>query len=155
MILGTSVCLVMLTACGNRGGDKVDSKGADANAAATNERTANVANSPVHSATPTATNEAVQPGPTAMRNKDNARVSSVPKPQIGTGGSDFFLYTQARAALGADSELTPANIVIDVKAGVLTLNGTVASATQVLKAEQLVRAVGGVKEVKNRLRASN
>ncbi|HYN25266.1 MAG TPA: BON domain-containing protein, partial [Pyrinomonadaceae bacterium] len=61
---------------------------------------------------------------------------------------------QARAALSADAELKAANIMIDVKAGVLTLSGTVANAAQKSKAEQMVRLLGGVKAVKNQLRVS-
>jgi hyperosmotically inducible protein len=93
-------------------------------------------------------------GTTQPRNNDNARVAAEPKPQIGTGGNDFFQFTQARAAIGADPEFKSADIVIDVKAGVLTLSGSVASAAQKSRAEQLVRAVDGVKGVNNRLRIS-
>ncbi len=77
-----------------------------------------------------------------------------PKPQIGSGGNDFSLFTQARAALNNDAELKGANITVEVKEGVVTLSGALANAAQKSKAEQLVRAVGGVKAVKNQLRVS-
>lgn len=86
------------------------------------------------------------------REKDSNATSNTPNPQIGTGGNDLFLLTQTRAVLDADTELKTSKITVDVRAGVLTLNGTVANATQKVKAEQLVRRVDGVKEVRNRLR---
>jgi hypothetical protein len=145
------VCVLILTACGNRAGDQVKSKDAGA---ARNDRHA----IPANSATPKTPSAPITgkatPGQTQTRNSDNARASNVPTPQVGTGGSDLFLFTQARAALGADNELKSSNIVIDVKAGLLTLSGTVANADQKSKAEQLVRAVDGVKAIKNQLRIS-
>jgi hypothetical protein len=84
----------------------------------------------------------------------NVQRADTPKPRIGSGGNDFFLFTQARAALTNDAELKAANITVEVKEGVVTLSGALASAAQKSKAERLVRAVGGVKDVKNRLRAS-
>ncbi len=154
-ILGAIVCLLMLPACGNGAGDKVDSKGAEANAGAVNEGSAIPANSASRTTSNATTpDKAMQPGTTQTRNNDSPGVSSIPKPQIGTGGSDFFLFTQARAALSADAELKAANIMIDVKAGVLTLSGTVANAAQKSQANRMVRLLGGVKAVKNQLRVS-
>ncbi|MCM3874663.1 MAG: BON domain-containing protein [Pyrinomonadaceae bacterium] len=131
----------------------MESKDAGAGAAARNDGNvaANTAN-PTTSTAPTTDKAVLSPNQT--RNNNNSPVSGVPTPQVGTGGSDFFLFTQARAALGADEELKAANVVIDVKAGLLTLSGTVANADQKSKAEQLVRAVDGVKAVKNQLRIS-
>ncbi|MEO8435205.1 MAG: BON domain-containing protein [Pyrinomonadaceae bacterium] len=152
-ILGSIVCAVMLSGCGSGAGDK----SAPANAAAGKEGSA----IPVNSASPasgaTTTGNVLAPGETQKpdtRNNENPRAATVTKAQIGTGGSDFFIFTQARAALGADAELKAANITIDVKAGVLTLSGTVANAAQKSKAEQTLRALSGVKAVKNQLRTS-
>ncbi|MCA1614739.1 MAG: BON domain-containing protein [Acidobacteria bacterium] len=77
----------------------------------------------------------------------------MPTPQIGSGGNDFFLFTQARAAINGDPDLKAANLVVDVKGGVVTLSGTVASAALKSKAEQLARGAGA-KEVRNQLRVS-
>lgn len=85
---------------------------------------------------------------------NKAGASNMPRPQIGSGGNDLFIFTQARAALGADAELKGANPVVEVKEGVLTLSGTVANTSQKTRAEQVVRAVGGVKTVRNQLRVS-
>lgn len=89
----------------------------------------------------------------APRNADSAPPAAMPTPEIGSGGNDLFLFTQARAAVNADPELKAANLVLDVKGGVVTLSGTVANAAQKSKAEQLVRGVGS-KTVKNQLRVS-
>ncbi|MBA3239636.1 MAG: BON domain-containing protein [Acidobacteria bacterium] len=94
------------------------------------------------------------PPPGATPKTGTAPQSNAPKPQIGSGGNDFSIFTQARGALNGDPELKTANIVVEVKEGVVTLSGGLASAALKAKAEQLVRAVGGVKDVKNQLRVS-
>jgi len=153
VISSVTICLVMLAACGNRAGDLVENKGAGA----VHNESGAIPASPVTSSSPT-TNKAIpattQSSTTQTSGDNKPHVASVPPPQVGTGGSDFFLFTQARSALGADNGLKAANIVIDVKSGLLTLSGTVANADQKSKAEQLVRAVDGVKAVKNQLRVS-
>lgn len=83
----------------------------------------------------------------------NAPAAKAPKPQIGSGGNDLFLFTQARAAVDSDADLKAANVVIEVKEGVVTLNGSVASAALKSKAEELARGAGA-KDVKNQLRVS-
>lgn len=88
------------------------------------------------------------------RGGNNAPPAKMPAPNIGSGGNDFYLFTQARGALNADAELKAANVVVDVKEGAITLSGKVASAEQKSKAEQLVRAVGP-KTIKNQLRVSD
>ncbi len=86
---------------------------------------------------------------------NKAQTANMPQPQIGSGGNDFYLFTQTRAAINADAELKNANIVIDVKEGIVTLSGKVGTAAQIEKAEQIARAVGGVKSVKNQLRVAS
>lgn len=87
------------------------------------------------------------------RGVSNTPAAKMPEPQIGSGGNDFFLFTKARGALNADAELKAANVILDVKDGVVTLSGTVASAAHKSKAEELVRAAGP-KAVRNQLRVS-
>ncbi len=85
-----------------------------------------------------AVNAAPQDTPPASVSRNanrSAPPAKVPTPQIGSGGNDFFLFTQARAAVNADPELKAANLVIEVKDGVVTLSGTVASAALKSKAE--------------------
>ncbi|HEV2864539.1 MAG TPA: BON domain-containing protein [Pyrinomonadaceae bacterium] len=85
---------------------------------------------------------------------EKTKAADVPRPQIGSGGNDLFLFTQARAALGSDAELKGANPVVEVKDGVLTLSGTVATPAQKSRAEQVARGVAGIKAVRNQLRVS-
>lgn len=115
---------------------------------------------PITAAPITAAPTTTPPARTAAES-DNAaspsaspRNSNMPRPQIGSGGNDFHVFTQARAALGADAELKNSSIVIDVREGAATLTGTVADAAQKQKAAQLVQGVPGVTSVKNQLRVA-
>lgn len=99
-----------------------------------------------------ATRQGASPTPES-RAAGKAPQAKMPTPQVGSGGNDLFLFTQARAAINNDPDLKTANVVIDVKEGVVTLSGTVASAELRSKAEQLARGVGS-KAVKNQLRVS-
>jgi hypothetical protein len=87
------------------------------------------------------------------RKAGGAPAAKMPTPQIGSGGNDFFLFTQARAAINNDPDLKAANLVVEVKGGVVTLSGAVANAALKSKAEQLARDAGS-KEVRNQLRVS-
>jgi hyperosmotically inducible periplasmic protein len=149
LVLVALVCMV-LSGCGRGAQNTVDQK-----VAGSNESTAKVSALPANAPNPTTVSSPTANTVKATPNNVKANASNDPKPEIGTGGSDFFQFTQARAAIGGDPDLKTTNILIDVKAGVLTLSGTVASAQQKSKAEQLVRAVDGIKTVNNRLRISN
>jgi hypothetical protein len=107
-------------------------------------------------AAPTSPGDAArQAAPTASpsRGAGGAPTAKAPAPQIGSGGNDFFLFTQARAAINNDPELKTANLVVEVKEGVVTLSGTVANAALKSKAEQLARGAGS-KSVRNQLRVA-
>lgn len=99
-------------------------------------------------ATPKAT-----PAASPSRASGGTPPAKAPTPQIGSGGNDFFLFTQARAAINNDPELRAANLVVEVKEGVVTLSGTVASAALKSKAEELARGAGS-KAVRNQLRVA-
>lgn len=125
--------------------------------AADNAAQAAPANGAAAAPSPSTTGGATQPNATlnaVERGNSNVQKTAPPKPQIGSGGNDFFIFTQARGALSNDAELKAANITVEVKEGVVTLSGALASAEQKSKAEQIVRAVGGVRAVKNQLRVS-
>lgn len=151
-ITGALIFLSMLSGCGDAGGagDKGNTNGGASQSADNNSIQVTTV-----SPTPTALNapptDKTIPQATAPARNNNAQVNTAPKPQIGSGGNDFFQFTQARAAIGADPDLKTTNIVVDVKGGVVTLSGTVASAAQKSKAEQLMRGVAGVKTVNNGL----
>lgn len=88
------------------------------------------------------------------KNKQTSPAAKEPAPQIGSGGSDFVLFTQARNALNTDQELIN-SVIIEIKEGNVTLNGSVTSAAQKAKAGQLVQSVNGIKSVKNNLRVGS
>ncbi len=92
--------------------------------------------------------------PVANKNVKSSPPVKDPTPQIGSGGSDLVLFTQARGALSSDQELLNA-VIIEIKEGNVTLTGNVSSAAQKTKAGQLVQAVKGVKSVKNNLRVAS
>lgn len=96
-----------------------------------------------------------QAAPTASpsRGAAGAPTANAPAPQIGSGGNDFFLFTQARAAINNDPELKAANVIVEVKEGVVTLSGAVASAALKSRAEELARGAGS-KSVRNQLRVA-
>src|SRR5262245_4218265 len=109
-------------------------------------------NSPANKLTPTNNPPPLTVSPTPASRSSTVTSRKMPSSQIGSGGNDFFLFTQARAAIDAEPELKRLNITLDVKEGVATMTGTVATAKQKARAEQVVRDVGGVKSVNNELR---
>lgn len=99
-------------------------------------------------------NNSMATGDSITNQGRSARTNKDPDPKIGSGGNDFYLFTQARGALSADSELKNSNIVVDVKDGSATLSGTVSNAEQKSRAEQIVRALNGITSIKNQLNIS-
>jgi osmotically-inducible protein OsmY len=107
---------------------------------ANNISTANTNNTTNASAAPNANRKPVQ----AMKE---------PTPQIGSGADDLLLFTKLRNSLSSDKELQT-YVVIEVKEGNVTLSGKAASAEKKAQAEQLIKAVDGVKSVKNNITVS-
>lgn len=163
----TLIAALTVAGCG-RAGDKIggnsDASTAQpgahtpSNAPATNDG-ASAAPSSVASTTqapPAASGSVVQTAATSVggtRGASKAHAAAPPKPQIGSGGNDLYLFTQARGAINTDAELKGANVIVEVKEGVVTLSGTVATPAQKSKAEQLARGVGS-KDVRNQLKVS-
>jgi hypothetical protein len=71
---------------------------------------------------------------------------------VGSGLNDGWLWVKTRFDLAAADDLRDSTINVDVDNGVVTLTGTVASAAQKTRAEQVVKTVEGVKSVKNQLK---
>jgi hyperosmotically inducible protein len=71
---------------------------------------------------------------------------------IGTGLNDGWLWVKTRFDLAAADDLRDSTINVDVDNAVVTLTGTVASAAQKTRAEQVVKTAEGVKSVKNQLK---
>jgi BON domain len=73
---------------------------------------------------------------------------------VGTGLNDGWLWVKTRFDLAAADDLRDSTINVDVENGVVSLNGTVASAAQKTKAETVAKSVEGVKSVKSMLKVS-
>lgn len=99
---------------------------------------------PSNPASPTGNKNAAKPAPPVKE----------PTPVVGSGGSDFALFNQARGALDAADAAFVNGVIIDIKEGNAILTGGVASEAQKKKAEDIVRSVKGIKSVKNNLRVS-
>ncbi|HEY6803769.1 MAG TPA: BON domain-containing protein [Pyrinomonadaceae bacterium] len=142
-----TLCLLVISGCGT---------GTEKREVANTAPPPPISSSPVSSVMPSNSTAPIQPAQdVAATAKSNKGRKPDPQAQIGTGGNDFFLFTRTRSVLDADSELKTTSIIIGVKGGVLTLNGTVPNSALKMKAEQLVRTVDGVKEVKNLLHISS
>lgn len=73
---------------------------------------------------------------------------------VGTGVNDGWLWVKTRFDLAAADDLRDSTINVDVDKAVVTLSGTVASAAQKTRAEQVAKSVEGVTSVKNTLKVS-
>lgn len=71
---------------------------------------------------------------------------------IGTGANDSWIWFKTRAALTAASDLRGRTINVDVANDKITLKGTVATADQKAKAEELAKGIDGQKGVTNMLK---
>jgi len=65
--------------------------------------------------------------------------------------SDTWIGTKAKIALLTADDVSGTAIDVDVKDGMITLNGKVHSAAEKAKAEQVARGIDGAKGVKNML----
>lgn len=74
--------------------------------------------------------------------------------KVGTGVSDGWLWVKARYELAAADDLRDSTINVDMENGVATLTGTVPTAAQRVKAEQVARAVEGITAVKNLIKVA-
>jgi BON domain-containing protein len=74
--------------------------------------------------------------------------------KVGTGINDGWLWVKTRFDLAAVDDLRDSTINVDVDNAVVTLTGTVATQAQVTKADLTVKAVEGVKGVKNMLKVA-
>lgn len=71
---------------------------------------------------------------------------------VGTGLNDGWLWVKTRFDLAAADDLRDSTINVDVDNAVVTLTGTVASAAQKARAEQVAKSVEDVRSVRNQLR---
>ena len=128
---------------------------------ATANRNANVnANTTVATSTPVPTSTANdnRRAPTREeyeRNKERyQREAKESGRTVGTGLNDGWLWVKAKFDLAAADDLRDSTINVDVSNAVVTLTGTVANQDQVKKADQVAKAIEGVKGVQNKLKVA-
>lgn len=73
---------------------------------------------------------------------------------IGQGANDSWLWFKTRAALLTTEGVRESTINVDVVNDVVTLRGTVETAAERTKAEQVAKDIEGVKSVKNELKVA-
>lgn len=73
---------------------------------------------------------------------------------IGSGANDSWLWFKTRAALLGTTGIRESTINVDVVNDVVTLRGTVETAAEKTKAEQVAKGIEGVKSVKNELKVA-
>jgi hypothetical protein len=116
-------------------------------------------------------NMAASPSPTAVANANTGRPPTREEYErdkdryqrearesgrtVGTGLNDGWLWVKTRFDLAAADDLRDSTINVDVDNAVVTLSGTVASAAQKTRAEQVAKAVEDVKSVKNMLKVAS
>ena len=87
--------------------------------------------------------------------KDKAKYEAEAKESkstVGTGANDLWIWTKTRAALLATDDLRESTVNVDVTNDVVTLKGTVGTAAQKAKAEEVAKGIEGVKSVTNSLK---
>src|SRR5689334_22235712 len=149
-LIAIAVLSIILPGCDNNANNANGTANANAN------RNANLAASPTP--TPVVANTNSNRAPTREeyeRNKEQyQREAKGSGRTIGSGVNDGWLWVKTRFDLAAADDLRDSTINVDVDNAVVTLSGTVASAAQRTKAEQVAKAVEGVTSVKNMLKVS-
>ena len=150
-LIGTAAVVLLFAGCNNAANENAN---ANANA---NRATAN-ANAPAVANTNSNANSNRRVGPTRADYEQNkAKYEKEAKDtgrKIGKGVSDGWLWVKTRYDLAAADDLRDSTINVDVENGVLTLTGTVPTAAQKAKAEQVAKAVEGVTGVKNLIKVA-
>ena len=146
-LITLAVLLLMLAGCNGTANDnRVANTNTNANA--------NLAPAP----TPVVANTNSNRAPTREeyeRNKEQyQREAKQSGRTVGAGLNDGWLWVKARFDLAAADDLRDSTINVDVDNAVVTLTGTVASAAQRTRAEQVAKSVEGVKSVRNQLKVS-
>ena len=71
--------------------------------------------------------------------------------KIGTGANDGWIWFKTKTALATTDDLRDSTINVDVENERITLRGTVATAAQKTRAEEVAKGIEGQKGVTNRL----
>lgn len=146
--MALAALLLLIAGCDNQA--NTNNRAANANA--------NANTNTVATATPVPTTNANRRAPTREEyERDKERYNREAKESgrtVGTGVNDGWLWVKTRFDLAAADDLRDSTINVDVDKAVVTLTGTVASATQKSRAEAVAKSVEGVTSVKNMLKVS-
>lgn len=149
-LIAVAALSILLPACDNSANRN---ETANTNTNANANLNANVANTPTPVANTNANRELTREQ--YERNKEQyQREAKGSGRTVGSGVNDGWLWVKTRFDLAAADDLRDSTINVDVDNAVVTLSGTVASAAQRTKAEQVAKAVEGVKSVKNQLKVA-
>jgi len=121
----------------------------------TNNSNARIIATPSPSPTPTAVAETRRAPTREEYERDRDRYNREARESgrtVGTGVNDGWLWVKTRFDLAAADDLRDSTINVDVDNAVVTLTGTVASAAQKTRAEQVAKSVTDVKSVRNQLK---
>jgi osmotically-inducible protein OsmY len=144
----------LAAACGDTTGNTNNSRSNVTNLGTNN---ANVGAIVVNSNTNTSTNRWANANSVTREEYDRNRAEyerDKGTSTIGSGANDSWLWFKTRAALLTTSDLRESTIDVDVENDVVTLRGTVETAAQKSKAEQVAKDIDGVKSVRNQLRVA-
>lgn len=147
-LIAVAALSILLPACDNS---------ANRNETANTNANANVNANVAHTPTPVAntnSNRALTREEYERNKEQYQREAKGSGRTIGTGVNDGWLWVKTRFDLAAADDLRDSTINVDVDNAVVTLSGTVASASQKTRAEQVAKTVEGVKSVKNQLKVA-
>ncbi|MDB5987958.1 MAG: phospholipid-binding protein [Nevskia sp.] len=91
------------------------------------------------------------PAPEAAAPAPSTDTSPASSSSVGGAVDDAAITTKVKAALIAESSLKAGDIKVETNQGVVALTGTVGTADQGAKAEQIAKATAGVTSVNNQL----
>jgi len=149
-LIALAALSLILPGCDNNANNN-----ANANANLNANRNANLAASPTPTPVANTNSNRAPTREEYERNKEQyQREAKGSGRTIGSGVNDGWLWVKTRFDLAAADDLRDSTINVDVDNAVVTLSGTVASAAQKTRAEQVAKAVDGVKSVRNQLKVS-
>jgi hyperosmotically inducible periplasmic protein len=151
-LIAVAALSIFLLACDNST-NRNETANTNRNANANANLNANVERSPTPVANTNANRELTREQ--YERNKEQyQREAKGSGRTVGTGVNDGWLWVKTRFDLAAADDLRDSTINVDVDNAVVTLSGTVASASQKTRAEQVAKSVDGVKSVRNQLKVA-
>lgn len=148
-IIALAVLSLILPGC-NAGTNENRTANANTNA----NVNANVTHTPTPGIANTNTNRALTREEYERNKERYQREAKQSGRTIGTGLNDGWFWVKTRFDLAGANDLRDSTINVDVDNAVVTLSGTVASATQRTRAEEVAKSVEGVKSVRNQLKVS-